>query len=136
MRPTPSLGRTLVKPATWHFRTFSIYFSNLLRLLEKLSGKCNGNPPLKTTLPSRSPFPSLRLNTVLIDSPPPPLYCLIDQTANDRLHNVMVSISAFLWRLPETESGLAQGHGATLRAYIQLGDERRRIPLRWGLILS
>lgn len=58
--------------------------------------------------------------------------CLIYQTANDRLHNVSVGISAFLWRQPETESSLAQGPGGMLRAYVDDMEERRRVVLRWG----
>lgn len=58
--------------------------------------------------------------------------CLIYQTANDRLHNVSVGISAFLWRQPETESSLAQGPGGTLRAYVDGKAERCRSALRWG----
>lgn len=58
--------------------------------------------------------------------------CLIYQTANDRLHNVGVGITAFLWREPETETGLAQGAGGMIRAYVDDGAERRRVVLRWG----
>lgn len=57
---------------------------------------------------------------------------LIYQTANDRLHNVSVGISAFLWRQPETETGLAHGPGGMFRAYVDDEGQRRRVVLRWG----
>lgn len=58
--------------------------------------------------------------------------CLIYQTANDRLHNVSVGISALLWRQPETETGLAHGPGGMFRAYVDDAMERRKVLLRWG----
>lgn len=58
--------------------------------------------------------------------------CLIYQTANDRLHNASVGISAFLWRQPETETSLAQGPGGMLRVYVEGEVDRCRLALRWG----
>lgn len=58
--------------------------------------------------------------------------CLIYQTASDRLHNVQMGISAFLWRQPETESALARGPGAIFRVYLDGPDGRQRQALRWG----
>lgn len=57
---------------------------------------------------------------------------LVFQLPHDRAHNVQMGITAFLWRLPEVESGLAIGPGGFLRAYIVGGEGRQRVALRWG----
>lgn len=58
--------------------------------------------------------------------------CLLYQSASDRLHNVQMGITAFLWRLPETESATARGPGAPFRAYVDSPTGRERRALRWG----
>lgn len=58
--------------------------------------------------------------------------CLIYQLPSDRLHNVAMGITAFLWRDRDTESGAARGPGSRFRTYVEGPDGRRRAVLAWG----
>jgi putative SOS response-associated peptidase YedK len=58
--------------------------------------------------------------------------CLIYQLPSDRLHNVAMGITAFLWRDKDTESGAARGPGVPFRTYVQGPEGRQRAVLTWG----